>query len=81
MKVRTIGIDYEENHGFAEDERTINDVVVLPAKYAFSSDRDGKWSIVTGNIERPIHAYTFDSKRSALAWFNNEFVPSHKMDE
>lgn len=80
MKVKIMGFDYEENHEFVEDERTINDVVVLPANYAFSS-YEGKWSIVTGNIERPIHAYTFDSKESALIWFNNEFVPSLKTNE
>lgn len=81
MKVRMTGVEFDENHEFAEDERTIDDVVVLPANYAFSSDTNHKWSIVTGNIERPIHAYTFDSKESALAWFNNEFVPSRKTNE
>lgn len=81
MKVRMTGVEFDENHEFAEDERTINDVVVLPAKYAFSSDTDGKWSIVTGNIEYPLFHKKFDSKESALMWFNNEFIPSLTMNE
>lgn len=76
MKIRMTGIEFDENHEFTEDERTINDVVVLPAKYAFSSDSNSKWTIVTGNVERPIHKYTFDSKESALEWFKNNFMPS-----
>lgn len=76
MKIRMIGIEFDENHEFAEDERTIDDVVVLPAKYAFSSDSNSKWTIVTGNVERPIHEYTFDSKGSALEWFKNSFMTS-----
>ena len=76
MKIRMTGVEFDENHEFAEDERTINDVVVLPAKYAFSSDSNSKWTIVTGNVERPIHEYAFDSKESALEWFKNSFMPS-----
>lgn len=76
MKIRMTGVEFDENHEFAEDERTINDVTVLPAKYAFSSDENSKWTIVTGNVERPIHEYTFDSKESALEWFKNSFMTS-----